>query len=482
MNTRMIARTVGLVIRIEAVLLLLPAVVGLLYGEHETLYFLLTAALALGLSLLLTWKKPVNTVFYARDGLLIVAFSWIAMSVLGALPFYLSGEIPSFVDSFFETVSGFTTTGSSILTDVESLSRGMLFWRSFTHWIGGMGILVFALAVLPAAKGEGRAMHIMRAEMPGPSIDKLVPKMRSTALILYAVYLVMTIIEIVLLLLGGMDLFDSVVNSFGTAGTGGFSVRAESIGAYHSSYAEWVIGIFMLLFGINFNIYYLILLGKFKSALKSQELRWYLVIIALATGLIAFNVAHLFDSLDDTIRAAFFQVSSIITTTGYASLNYDVWPTFSKMVLILLTALGPCAGSTGGGLKVSRLVMLVKSIGQEIRAMIHPRAVKNIKFEGRPVSKMTLDEVMVFFAAYVLLLLGSMLVVALDGFDLVSTSTAVLTCVGNVGPGLGMVGPAGNFSEFSILSKLVLSFDMLAGRLEIFPMFILFAPRTWKRN
>lgn len=482
MNTRMIARTVGLVIRIEAVLLLLPAVVGLLYGEHETLYFLLTAALALGLSLLLTWKKPVNTVFYARDGLLIVAFSWIAMSVLGALPFYLSGEIPSFVDSFFETVSGFTTTGSSILTDVESLSRGMLFWRSFTHWIGGMGILVFALAVLPAAKGEGRAMHIMRAEMPGPSIDKLVPKMRSTALILYAVYLVMTIIEIVLLLLGGMDLFDSVVNSFGTAGTGGFSVRAESIGAYHSPYAEWVIGIFMLLFGINFNIYYLILLGKFKSALKSQELRWYLVIVALATGLIAFNVVHLFDSLGDTIRAAFFQVSSIITTTGYASLNYDVWPTFSKMVLILLTALGACAGSTGGGLKVSRLVMLVKSIGQEIRAMIHPRAVKNIKFEGRPVSKMTLDEVMVFFAAYVLLLLGSMLVVALDGFDLVSTSTAVLTCVGNVGPGLGMVGPAGNFSEFSILSKLVLSFDMLAGRLEIFPMFILFAPRTWKRN
>ena len=478
----MIARTVGLVIRIEAVLLLLPAVVGLLYGEHETLYFLLTAALALGLSLLLTWKKPVNTVFYARDGLLIVAFSWIAMSVLGALPFYLSGEIPSFVDSFFETVSGFTTTGSSILTDVESLSRGMLFWRSFTHWIGGMGILVFALAVLPAAKGEGRAMHIMRAEMPGPSIDKLVPKMRSTALILYAVYLVMTIIEIVLLLLGGMDLFDSVVNSFGTAGTGGFSVRAESIGAYHSPYAEWVIGIFMLLFGINFNIYYLILLGKFKSALKSQELRWYLVIVALATGLIAFNVAHLFDSLGDTIRAAFFQVSSIITTTGYASLNYDVWPTFSKMVLILLTALGACAGSTGGGLKVSRLVMLVKSIGQEIRAMIHPRAVKNIKFEGRPVSKMTLDEVMVFFAAYVLLLLGSMLVVALDGFDLVSTSTAVLTCVGNVGPGLGMVGPVGNFSEFSILSKLVLSFDMLAGRLEIFPMFILFAPRTWKRN
>ena len=478
----MIARTVGLVIRIEAVLLLLPAVVGLLYGEHETLYFLLTAALALGLSLLLTWKKPVNTVFYARDGLLIVAFSWIAMSVLGALPFYLSGEIPSFVDSFFETVSGFTTTGSSILTDVESLSRGMLFWRSFTHWIGGMGILVFALAVLPAAKGEGRAMHIMRAEMPGPSIDKLVPKMRSTALILYAVYLVMTIIEIVLLLLGGMDLFDSVVNSFGTAGTGGFSVRAESIGAYHSPYAEWVIGIFMLLFGINFNIYYLILLGKFKSALKSQELRWYLVIVALATGLIAFNVVHLFDSLGDTIRAAFFQVSSIITTTGYASLNYDVWPTFSKMVLILLTALGACAGSTGGGLKVSRLVMLVKSIGQEIRAMIHPRAVKNIKFEGRPVSKMTLDEVMVFFAAYVLLLLGSMLVVALDGFDLVSTSTAVLTCVGNVGPGLGMVGPVGNFSEFSILSKLVLSFDMLAGRLEIFPMFILFAPRTWKRN
>lgn len=482
MNTRIIARTVGLVIRIEAVLLLLPAVVGMLYGEHETLYFLLTAVLALGLSILLTLKKPVSTVFYARDGLLIVALSWVAMSALGALPFFLSGEIPSFVDSFFETVSGFTTTGSSILTDVESLSRGMLFWRSFTHWIGGMGILVFALAVLPAAKGESRAMHILRAEMPGPSIDKLVPKVRTTALILYAVYFVMTVAEIVLLVLGGMDLFDSVVNSFGTAGTGGFSVRAESIGAYHSPYAEWVIGIFMLLFGINFNLYYLILLGKVGSALKSQELRWYLIIVALSTGAIALNTAHLFENAGDIIRAAFFQVSSIITTTGYASLNYDGWPAFSKMIIVFLTALGACAGSTGGGLKVSRLVMLVKAIGQEARSMIHPRAVKHIKFEGRPVSRETLDGVMVFFSAYVFLLLGSMLVVAFDGFDLVSTSTAVLTCVGNVGPGLGMVGPAGNFSEFSVLSKLVLSFDMLAGRLELFPMFILFAPGAWKRS
>lgn len=476
----MIARTVGLVIRIQAVLLLLPAVVGLLYGEHETVYFLLTAALSLGLSFALAFKKPHNGAIYAREGFLIVALSWIAMSVLGALPFYLSGEIDGFVNSLFETVSGYTTTGSSILTDVESLSRGMLFWRSFTHWVGGMGVLVFALAVLPMA--EGRAMHILRAEAPGPSVGKLVPKMRLTAIILYSVYLVLTIVEIVLLLLGGMDLFDSAVHAFGTAGTGGFSVRNASIGAYQSPYLEWVIGIFMLLFGVNFNLFYLILLGKLKSAFKSQELRWYLAIVVLSTGAIALNVSNLFSNVGDAIRTAFFQVSSIITTTGFVTTNYDLWPTFSKMILMLLTIIGACAGSTGGGIKVSRLIMLVQSVSQEIRGMIHPRTVKNVKLEGRTVDKATLDSVTVFFSAYILILLISTLIVAIDGFDMVTTSTAVLTCIGNVGPGLAMVGPVGNFSEFSILSKLVLCFDMLAGRLELFPMLILFTPRTWKRN
>lgn len=476
----MVARTVGLVIRIQAVLLLLPAVVGLLYGEHETLYFLLTAALSLGLSFALTAKKPDSIAIYAREGFLIVALSWIAMSVLGALPFYLSGEIDGFVNSLFETVSGYTTTGSSILTDIESLSRGMLFWRSFTHWVGGMGVLVFALAVLPAA--DGRSMHILRAEVPGPSVGKLVPKMRQTAIILYSVYLALTVMEIILLLLGGMDLFDSAVHAFGTAGTGGFSVRNASIGAYQSPYLEWVIGIFMLLFGINFNLFYLILLGKLKSAFKSQELRWYLVIVALSTGAIALNVSHLFSNVGDTVRTAFFQVSSIITTTGFVTTNYDLWPTFSKIILMLLTVIGACAGSTGGGIKVSRLIMLIQSVSQEIRGMIHPRAVKNVKLEGRPVDKATLDSVTVFFSAYILIFLGSTLLVAIDGFDMVTTSTAVLTCIGNVGPGLSMVGPVGNFSEFSILAKLVLCFDMLAGRLELFPMLILFTPRTWKRN
>ncbi len=480
MNDRMIARTVGLILRIESVLFLLPAAVGLLYREHETLYFLLSAAIALSVSFLLTLKKPRTNVIYAREGFLIVALSWLLLSILGSLPFFLSGEIKGFVNCLFETVSGFTTTGSTVLTDIESLSHGMLFWRSFTHWIGGMGVLVFALAILPMA--EGRSMHILRAEAPGPTVGKLVPKMRSTAVILYSVYLALTVLEIVFLCLGGMSLYDSVVHAFGTAGTGGFSVRNASIGAYQSPYFEWVIGVFMLLFGVNFNLFYLILLRKLKSVLKSQELRWYLGIVALSTLAISVNVSHLFSGVGDTVRTAFFQVSSIITTTGYATVNYDVWPTFSKMIIVLLTIIGACAGSTGGGLKVSRFIILIKSMMQEIRAMVHPRAVKNIKFEGRPVDKETVDSIMVFFSAYVFVLMGSILIVALNGFDLTTTATSVLTCIGNVGPGFGLVGPAGNFSGFSVLSKLVFCFNMLAGRLEIFPMLILFAPRAWKRK
>ena len=480
MNDRMIARTVGLILRIEAALFLLPAAVGALYGEHETLYFVLTAVLALAASLLLTAKKPRTSVIYAREGFLIVALSWIALSVFGALPFYLSGEIPGFVNCLFETVSGFTTTGSSILTDVESLSRGMLFWRSFTHWVGGMGVLVFALALLPMA--EGRPMHILRAEAPGPSVGKLVPKMRQTAAILYSVYLALTVLEIIFLAAGGMGLYDSVVHAFGTAGTGGFSIRNASIGAYQSPYFEWVIGIFMLLFGVNFNLFYLVLLGRVKSALKSQELRWYLAIVAIATAAITLNVLSLFENAGQALRTAFFQVSSIITTTGFVTTNYDLWPSFSKMILVLLTVIGACAGSTGGGIKVSRFVILVKSVTQEIRAMIHPRVVKNIKFEGRSVDKATADSVSVFFTTYLFVLLGSMLIVSFNGFDMTTTSTSVLTCLGNVGPGLGEVGPVGNFSAFSPLSKLVFCFDMLAGRLEIFPMLILFTPGVWKRK
>ncbi len=480
MNYRMIVYFLGQICKVAACLLLLPLIVGLLYKESTYLCYLLPAVVAAVFGFALTWKKPSDRSFYAREGFVVVALTWLTLSLIGAFPFFLSGYIPSFVDCFFETVSGFTTTGSSILTDIEALPKSLLFWRSFTHWIGGMGVLVFVLAIIP--KIDTGSIHLIRAEMTGPSVGKLVSKTRNTALIFYGIYLALTVLEILLLLCGGMPLYDSLVNAFGTAGTGGFSVLNSSIAGYQSAYAEVVIGIFMILFGINFNLFCFLLIGKFKNFFKNEELWWYLGIITVAIVCITINISSLYSSLPHALRDAFFQVSSIITTTGFITANYDTWPMFSQVILVLLMFCGACAGSTGGGLKISRIVILIKSGWREIRHLIHPRSVVSVKLDKKPVDTVVLRGVQAFFVTYMLVLVSSILLLSLENFDLTTTSTAVFACINNIGPGLGkVVGATGNFSAFSPFGKLLLSFDMLAGRLEIFPMLILFAPHTWKK-
>ena len=463
----------------EAALLALPGITALLYGE-SLLPFAVTAALLVAAGLILGWKRPARTAIYARDGFAVVALAWIIMSAFGALPFVLSGDIPSYVDAFFETVSGFTTTGASILTEVESLSRSGLFWRSFTHWVGGMGVLVFVMAILPMTDGHG--MHLMRAEVPGPSVGKLVSRMSDSAKILYGIYLAMTLLEIVLLMLGGMPLFDACIHSFGSAGTGGFSSRNLSVGAYNSPYFDVVIGIFMLLFGVNFNLYYFLLIRRFRDVLKSEELRAYLLIVGAAVVVIAVDISHLYGSALTSLRHAFFQVSSIITTTGYATADFNVWPTFSKGILVVLMFVGACAGSTGGGIKVARVVILVKSALADMRKMLHPNAVSTVRFEGKPLPERNLRGVHVFISVYLLVFTVSFLLLSLEDFDLITTFTALAACINNIGPGLEVVGPTGNFSAFSPAAKLLLSFNMLVGRLEIFPMLLLVAPSIWKRR
>ena len=480
MNYRMIGFAIGRILLVEAALLLLPMAVALGYGESPVPY-LLPAALLVLCGGLLSFKKPRQASLFARDGLAVVALAWIAVSLFGALPFYISGSIESFVDCFFETVSGFTTTGATILTEVESLNRGILFWRSFTHWVGGMGVLVFVMAILPMG-GDGHGMHMLRAEMPGPAVGKLVSRMSDTAKILYGIYLVMTVIEIVLLLAGGMPLFDACIHSFGSAGTGGFSSRNLSVGAYNNPYFEIVIGIFMLLFGINFNLYYFLLMRRFRDVAKSEELWAYLGIVAFSTVTIAANIRHLYGAVGTSLRHAFFQVSSIITTTGYATVDFDQWPGYAKTVLVLLMFVGGCAGSTGGGLKVTRVVTLVKAAFMDMRKMLHPNAVVNVRMEGRAMPEKQVRGVQAYFSVYMLLYAVSWLLLSLNGFDLLSTFTALSACINNIGPGLGMVGPTGNFSAFAPWAKLLLSFDMLAGRLEIFPMLLLFVPSTWRGN
>ena len=477
----MIRYSVGLIARVEAALLIFPLLVSLLYTERKpAIAFFITILVVLVFSILLTRRKPANSVIYAREGFVIVALSWIILSLIGALPFFISREIPHYVDAFFETVSGFTTTGSSILTELESLSQGMLFWRSFTHWVGGMGVLVFVMAILPLA--DDHSIHILRAEAPGPTVGKLAPRMKDTAKILYSIYLVMTVVEVVLLLLGGMPLFDSIVHAFGTAGTGGFGIKSASIGYYDSAYIDWVITIFMILFGVNFNLYYFVLLRRFKDAFCNSELIAYFGIIIGSVALISYNIRGYYDTIADTIRYAAFQVGTIITTTGFATADFNLWPSFSKAILVLLMFCGACAGSTGGGIKVSRLLLMIKMVKKETRRMLHPRAVSLIKMDGKVVSEETLSGVTAYMITYIGIMAVSILLLAIDGFDLESTTTAMIACLNNIGPGLGMVGPSGNFSEFSILSKLVLSADMLFGRLEIFPMLMLFTPSLWKRK
>ena len=478
MNYRMIAYVLGRIGLIEAALLAVPLVVALLYGETALLTaWLAPIAVLILLGLAVGLRTPKDTTIYAREGLVVVAAAWVLLTVFGAVPFVLSGDIPSCVDAFFETVSGFTTTGSSILTDVEALHRSTAFWRSFTHWVGGMGVLVFAMAVLPM--GDGRAMHLMRAEVPGPTVDKISSKLRDTAKILYSIYFVMTMAETLLLLAGGMPLYDALINAFGSAGTGGFSHLGASIGQYNNLYYEMVIGVFILLFGINFNIYYLLLLRHVKDAFRSEELRVYLGIVAASVVAIALNISRLYGGFVHALRYSFFQVASIITTTGFGTADFDQWPTFSRTVLVMLMFCGACAGSTGGGFKVSRLIILLKSSFRDIQRMLHPHAVTTVRFEGKPLDDKTVRGTSIYLTFYMMVFAASVLLLSLDHFDLVTTFTAVTACFNNIGPGLSVVGPMGNFSQFSAPAKLLLSFDMLAGRLELYPMLVLFAPTLW---
>jgi len=460
--------------------MLLPLGVSLLYRDGCWASFAIAIALLLLIGLPLARRKPQNTDIYAKEGYVIVAGAWIVMSLFGAMPFLLSGEIPDFIDALFETVSGFTTTGSSILRDVEAMSRSMLFWRSFTHWIGGMGVLVFIMAILPLA--GGRSVYLMRAESPGPSVGKLAPKIRSTAKILYGIYILLTVLEVILLCLGGMPLFDSLVNSFASVGTGGFGIKATSIAWYNNAYFDIVITVFMILCGINFNLFYLILMGHVLQALKSEELRWYLGIILVSTIVISLNILPLYDNIAQALRYAVFQVASIITTTGFATADFNLWPSLSRMILVVLMFLGASAGSTGGGLKIARFVILLKSIRRDVHKALHPRAYSLIRFEEKTVDEDTVRGVGSYFALYMLLLVCSVLLVSLNELDFTTTVTAVIACFNNIGPGLELVGPMGSFADFTWFSKLILTIDMLFGRLELIPLIMLVSPAVWKSH
>ena len=464
----------------EGLLMLLPMMVGIIYGEHTSVYFLITAAILTAIYLLFGRKCPENMTIYAKEGLIIVATAWIFWSLAGALPFVLSKSIPSYVDAFFETVSGFTTTGSTILTEIEGLPKGILFWRSLTHWAGGMGVLVFVMVL--TSLDEKNSMHLMRAEVPGPEADKLVPKARGTARILYGMYFALTAVDIVLLLFGGMSPFDSIIHAFSTAGTGGFSYYADSVGHFDSAYIDYVISIFMILFGINFNLYYFMLLGDFKAFWKNEELRVYLGIVATATILITLNTNQMYGSIMKAFRYALFQVSTIITTTGYATTDFNLWPTFSQCIVVLLMIIGACASSTGGGIKVSRLMIVFKGVKREIKQLVHPKSVNLIRINRKKISDETLRGVYVYLMAYALLAIVSVLIISLDNQDFTTTFTSVMAALNNIGPGLSAVGPAGNFADFSILSKIVFCIDMLAGRLEIFPFLTFLTMFAWKRK
>ena len=479
MNYLIVKSIIGRVLYFEAAFMLLPCFTALIYQEYSGWSFVFTALLCVLVGAVLTRKKTKNTVFYVKEGFVSVALSWIVLSFMGGLPFLFSGVISNPIDALFETVSGFTTTGASILKDVEVLPHCMLMWRSFTHWIGGMGILVFILAILPMAGDYN--MHIMRAESPGPSVGKLVPKIRITAKLLYSIYFCMTIVMMILLLLGKMPLFDSICMSFGAAGTGGFACR-NSGQADYTVYQQAVITIFMLLFGVNFNVYYLLLIRRPKDAGRCEELRGYLAVVAIAILLITINIRSLFPSLFMAFHQAAFQVSSIITTTGYSTIDYNSWPEFSKTILLLIMFIGACAGSTGGGMKVSRVMIAFKEIKKEMASVIHPRSVKVLKFEGKPLEHNTLRSLNAYIIVYFMIFGISTLIVSLDNYDFMTSFSAVAANLNNIGPGMSVVGPASNYSMMSYLSKTVLIFDMLAGRLELFPMLVLLSPGTWKRS
>ena len=479
MNYRVISYILGWVLSLEALFLTVSAAVGGLYGERTAFSFLYAALICAALGIPAVVRKPRRMTFFMKEGFVTVALCWIVFSIFGALPFVFSGEIPHFTDALFETVSGFTTTGASVVSDVEALSHCTLFWRSFTHWIGGMGVLVFLLAILPLAGGS--QMYLMQAESPGPSVGKLVPKTRHTALILYALYILLSVVEFILLLCGGMSAFDAVNTTFATAGTGGFGIRNSSMADF-SPYIQWVVAVFMMLFGINFNLYFLVLIGRGRQALRSEELRTYLGVIAAATVCIVLNTRTAGMRLGDTVRHAFFQVSSIITTTGFATCDFDLWPSLSKCVLVLLMLVGACAGSTGGGIKISRVLILIKRAGEELHKFIFPNSVTKIRLEKKILDREVIHTTSAFLIVYVFIFAVSTLLVSIEGHDLETCFTAVAATFNNIGPGLSIVGPTRNFGFFSDFTKYVLIFDMLAGRLELFPMLILFSPRTWLKN
>lgn len=477
MNTSIVRFILGYVLKIEAALLLLPCLTALIYRETEGFVYLGVAIVTVGIGFLMTRRKPANSVFYLKEGCVATALSWIFLSFFGALPFYLTGEIPGIIDALFETVSGFTTTGASILNDVEALSHCSLFWRSFTHWIGGMGVLVFLLAVVPLSGGSN--INLMRAESPGPSVGKFVPKVRSTARLLYLIYFSLTVIEIILLLIGSMPVFDAVTTAFGTAGTGGFAIKNSSMAGY-SSYLQWVVTIFMILFGVNFNAYYILLFAGIKKALCIEEVHCYLLIILASISIIMINTFHLFGSFFETLRHVSFQVASIITTTGFATIDFDQWPQTSRSILVMLMFIGACAGSTGGGIKVSRIMVAVKTVAKELHSYIHPHSIRKIKIEGKPVDHDVVRSINVYLITFLMVFSASVLLLSLEGYNFVTNFTAVAATINNIGPGLELVGPTKNYSFFSSFSKLILIFDMLAGRLELFPLLLLFHPALWK--
>ena len=484
MNYKMMGRFLAQIIGIEAAFMLPALFISLGCGEQNAvLGFLYTLGIMVFVGgLLFLICRKAGRLFGAREGLVCVSFSWIVLSLLGCLPFFLSGTIPNFIDALFEIVSGFTTTGASILSDVESLPKGLLYWRSFSHWLGGMGVLVFLLAISSGSgKDKGFTMHLLRAESPGPDVGKLVPRMKQTAMILYIIYVVMTIINVIFLLAGGMSFLEALCTAFGTAGTGGFGIKNDSLASF-SPYLQNVTTVFMFLFGVNFSCYYLLLLRQFKSVFKDEELRLYFGIAIAAVIAIVLNTFRLYDSLGETIRHAAFQVSSIMTTTGYTTTDYDAWPVFSKTIILILMIVGASAGSTGGGLKVARVLLLFKSLRRSIRRILNPQKVLVVRNNGRPVDEKVLDNTNAYLASYVVIIILSFLLLSLDQFNIETNFSAVLCCFNNIGPGLAAVGPTCNFSAYSILSKIVLTVDMLAGRLEIFPILVLLSRSTWKRH
>lgn len=482
MNYKMMGRFTAQMLLIEGIFLIPALLISLFLGESAAAYGF---AVTLGLIALVGgpmyfFCRDAKSAFYATDGMVCVAVSWLVLSLVGAIPFYVSEAIPSYIDALFETVSGFTTTGASILPEVEHMAKGLMYWRSFTHWVGGMGVLVFLLAIAPSKGNEqGFTMHLLRAESPGPSVGKLVPKMRKTAAILYFLYITLTVLDFLFLIVGGMPVFDAVCTSFGTAGTGGFGIKNDSIASY-SPYLQNVTTVFMLLFGVNFSCYYLLTQRQIKNVLKDEELRLYVLIVLGSIGLIVWNLGDFYPTLEETVRHAAFQVSSIITTTGFATTDFDLWPSFSKTILLCLMVIGACAGSTGGGLKVARVLLLFKSLKRNIAQMLHPRKVQVIRNNGSVVSERIVANTNAYLCAYVVLMFGSFVLISLDGYSVGTNFSAVLSCLNNIGPGMELVGPTCNFSIFSAFSKLVLILDMLLGRLEIFPILVLFSLQTWK--